>query len=325
MAVCLQVSAQEAKLKGLNSITQRAAKSHIGFLASDELMGREAGHPGGRIAAQYIIAQLKQLGIKPLFETYKQPFKAYRKERQKKGRYQVHPDSIALYKQGVHKCLSMSNLLAMIPGVHQNEYVIVGGHYDHLGIDPELVGDQIYNGADDNASGVSAVLQLAKAFLLSGQQPQRNIIFAFWDGEEKGLLGSKHFVQSCTFLKEIKGYLNYDMIGRNSDAKNPTQVTYFYLDSHPEYEQWLKDDLKRFNLPLTPNYRPWDKPIHGSDNASFARQGIPIIWYHTGGHPDYHQPSDHAQKINWSKVVAITKASFLNMWHWANDELKNKE
>ena len=72
-------------------------------------------------------------------------------------------------------------------------------------------------------------------------------------------------------------------------------------------------------LDLAPDYRPWDNPVGGSDNGSFARVGIPIIWYHTDGHPDYHQPSDHAERINWDKVVNITKASFLNMWNMANE------
>ncbi len=117
----------------------------------------------------------------------------------------MHPDSIVKLKQEVHQKLSMRNVLGMIPGKNTKEYVIVGGaHFDHLGIDPALDGDQIYNGADDNASGVSAVLQIARAFLASGQQPERNVIFAFWDGEEKGLLGSKYFVQTCPFLSQIK-------------------------------------------------------------------------------------------------------------------------
>ena len=113
----------------------------------------------------------------------------------------------------------MDNVLAYIPGKRSDEYVIVGAHFDHLGVDETLADDKIYNGADDNASGVSAVLQIARAFALSGEKPLRNVIFAFWDGEEKGLLGSKHFVQHCPFLKQIKGYLNFDMIGRNQQAR----------------------------------------------------------------------------------------------------------
>jgi Zn-dependent M28 family amino/carboxypeptidase len=192
--------------------------------------------------------------------------------------------------------------------------------YDHLGMDPMLSGDQIYNGADDNASGVSAVLQIARAFLATGEKPERTIVFAFWDGEEKGLLGSSYFVQSFADINKVKGYLNFDMIGRNNNEANPEHVVYFYTEAHPAFGEWLKRDIKTYGLKLKPNYRPWDKPVGGSDNASFAKLNIPVIWYHTDGHPDYHMPGDHADKMNWDKVVDITKASFLNMWNLANDK-----
>ncbi len=312
--------AQSSIEKGLNVINKENAEAYIGFLASDELEGREAGFQGGRIAGEYIVSNLKTMGISPLNESYYQPFEAYNKERQKRGRFQVHPDSIAQLKQGVHQKLSMRNILGKIEGKNPNEYVIIGAHYDHLGFDPMLDGDQIYNGADDNASGVSAVLQVAKAFLASGQQPERTVIFAFWDGEEKGLLGSEYFVQNCSFLKDIKGYLNYDMIGRNSNEAVPEQVDYFYTEANKAFGDWLKNDIKKYNLNLKPIYHAWDKPVGGSDNGSFAKREIPIIWYHTNGHPDYHMPSDHVEKINWNKIVDITKASFLNMWNLANEK-----
>lgn len=312
--------AQTPQEKGLEKISRHSAEAHVGFLASDELEGREGGFRGSRIAGEYIVSCLKDLGVQPLNVTYYQPFKAYRKERQKKGRFQVDPDSIAMLQKEVHECLSLRNILGMIKGKNPDEYVIVGAHYDHLGTDPMLEGDQIYNGADDNASGVSAVLQIAKAFLATGVQPERTVIFAFWDGEEKGLLGSAFFVRNCPFLNRIKGYLNFDMIGRNNNEANPEQVVYFYTESHPAFGNWLKEDMKRYGLRLEPDYRPWDKPVGGSDNGSFAKKDIPIIWYHTDGHPDYHLPSDEADKINWDKLVNITKASFLNMWHMANDK-----
>lgn len=318
-ATCL--FAQTPQEKGLKEITRRSAEAHVGFLASDELEGREAGFHGGRIAREYVIARLKDMGIAPWDAAgYCQPFKAYRKERQKKGRFQVDPDSVALLQKEVHECISLNNVLGMIPGKNSGEYVIIGAHYDHIGMDPMLCGDRIYNGADDNASGVSAVLQIAKAFLATGVQPQRNVIFAFWDGEEKGLLGSAYFVQTCPFFSQIKGYLNFDMIGRNTNEAKPNHVVYFYTASHPVFGDWLKQDIKKYNLQLEPDYRAWDKPVGGSDNGSFAKKDIPIIWYHTDGHPDYHMPSDEAEKINWNKLVDITKASFLNMWQLANDK-----
>ena len=110
------------------------------------------------------------------------------------------------------------------------------------------------------------------------------------------------------------------MIGRNNDESNPPYFVYFYTASHPVFEQWLKEDIKEYGLNLKPDYRAWDKPVGGSDNGTFAKLNIPIIWYHTDAHPDYHQPSDHADKINWEKVVDITKASFLNMWNMANEK-----
>lgn len=312
--------AQSPIERALNTINRSSAEATINFLASDELQGREAGFHGSRVTSEYIVSLLQWMGVSPLADSYFQPFDAYRKERQKKGRLEVHPDSIAKLKQEVHQKLSMRNVLGMIPGKNTKEYVIVGAHFDHLGIDPVLDGDQIYNGADDNASGVSAVLQIARAFLASGQQPERNVIFAFWDGEEKGLLGSKYFVQTCPFLSQIKGYLNFDMIGRNNKPQQPKQVVYFYTAAHPVFGDWLKEDIRKYGLQLEPDYRAWENPIGGSDNGSFAKVGIPIIWYHTDGHPDYHQPSDHADRLNWDKVVEITKASFLNMWKMANEK-----
>ena len=164
--------AENAEKKGVESINRLTAEAHVEFLASDELQGREAGFPGSRIAGHYIVSVLKSLGIQPVGDSYYHPFDVYHAERQKKGqRWQVEPDSIVKLKNEVHQKLSLKNILGMIPGKNSDEYVIVGAHYDHLGIDPMLDGDQIYNGADDNASGVSAVLQIARAFLATGEQP----------------------------------------------------------------------------------------------------------------------------------------------------------
>ncbi len=313
--------AQTALEAGLGSINRASAEAIVGFLADDALQGREAGTRDSRIVARYLASCLKEAGIAPLYgDSYFQPFEACAKERQLRSRWQVHPDSIARLKQGTHRSLRMANVLGLIPGQRADEYVIIGAHFDHLGTDPTLEGDPIYNGADDNASGVSAVMQIARAFRASGTKPLRNVIIAFWDGEEKGLLGSRYFSQSCAFRKGLKGYLNFDMIGRNNRPDKPRHVVYFYTASHPAFGRWLRDDIARYDLQLEPNYRPWDKPTGGSDNASFAVYDIPIIWYHTDGHPDYHQPTDHADRLNWEKVIEITKAAFLNAWRLANEE-----
>lgn len=320
LGLCTAVRAESPEKKGLETINRENAEAYIGFLASDALRGREAGTQWGKIAGEYIISNLKTLGVKPLYDSYYQPFEAYSKERQKKGRWQVHPDSIALLKQEVHRKLEMNNILCKIDGKNPDEFVVVGAHYDHLGFDPALEGDNIYNGADDNASGVSAVLQLVKAFLATGVRPERTVIFAFWDGEEKGLLGSEYFVQTFPGISEVKGYLNYDMIGRNADESNPGYLMYFYTEAHPVFGDWLKDSVEKYGLDLAPDYRAWDRPVGGSDNASFALRDVPVIWYHTAGHPDYHMPGDHTDRINWNKIVDITKASFISAWNLANEK-----
>lgn len=306
---------ENAKAAGLQSITMDAAKAHVYFLASDELEGRKAGQNGSRVAQQYIVSLLRQWGIKPLNDDYLQPFEAYSQEWQKKKPYYVEPDSVAKLKEGVHRVLHLKNVLGMIPGKRSNEYVVVGAHFDHVGFDRDLEGDQIYNGADDNASGVSAALQIAHAFAVSGVQPERNVIFAFWDGEELGLLGSKYFTQTCKFMDQVKGYVNFDMVGRNNKPENPPYVVYFYTASHPDFEQWLRDDIATYGFNLDPNYRAWDNPVGGSDNGSFAKKGVPVIWYHTDGHPDYHQPSDEAWRINYEKLTDISRAAYLNAWN----------
>lgn len=320
LGLCTAVRAESPEKKGLETINRENAEAYIGFLASDALRGREAGTQWGKIAGEYIVSNLKTLGVKPLYDSYYQPFEAYSKERQKKGRWQVHPDSIALLKQEVHRKLEMNNILCKIDGKNPDEFVVVGAHYDHLGFDPALEGDNIYNGADDNASGVSAVLQLVKAFLATGVRPERTVIFAFWDGEEKGLLGSEYFVQTFPGISKVKGYLNYDMIGRNADESNPGYLMYFYTEAHPVFGDWLKDSVEKYGLDLAPDYRAWDRPVGGSDNASFALRDVPVIWYHTAGHPDYHMPGDHTDRINWNKIVDITKASFISAWNLANEK-----
>lgn len=292
--------AQEGNIEnGLKTITRQSMEAQITFLADDLLEGRKVGTRGGALACEYIISQLTELGIKPFYETYAQPF-------------------IVTPKKGGK--LNAVNVLGVIEGENPNQYVIVGAHYDHLGIAKEGVkGDFIYNGADDNASGVSAVLQIAKAFKANGEKPKKTIIFAFWDGEEIGLLGSKYFVEQFEDLSKIEMYMNFDMIGRNNDESNPKKFVYFYTEAYPQYGEMMKEHIKEYQLSeLEPIYKAWDKPISGSDNRSFALHGISIIWYHTDGHVDYHKVTDSVEKLNWEKMIDITKSAYLNMEKIAN-------
>lgn len=309
------------ELKGLQTISIATAKAHVEFLASDALMGREAGTGHAHIAAEYLVSVLRLMGATPLFEDgFVQPFTAYSAER-RDAQFTVDPMKIERLKKKPHRAAPMRNVLARIEGKNPEEIVVVGAHYDHLGYDPLLQGDKIFNGADDNASGVQAVLQILKAFMATGQQPEKTVIFAFWDGEEKGLFGSKYFVQNFADIKKVKGYMNFDMIGRNNMEHRPQQLKYLYLAKDSVYATWLKDDIDKYSLALDPDFLPSDDLSGGSDQVPFFNAGASIVWYHTDGHPDYHMPSDHAERINWNKMVDITKAAFLCLWKMANPPL----
>lgn len=313
--------ANAAMERGLQSISEDAARAHVYFLADDLLEGRRAGERGAQIARQYIIAQMRQASVRPFRgDNYEQRFEAYaRNSLHRRPRYFVEADSVAQIRGGEHCRLSLSNVLAAIPGRRQDEYVVVGAHYDNEGMDADLDGDKIYNGADDNASGVSAVLQIMRAFAESGMQPGRTVAFALWDGEEEGLLGSRYFTNNAGDMKAVRGYVNFDMIGGNNRADDPAYMVYFYTESHPAFGNWLRSDIQRYGLRLNPNYRAWDNPVGGSDQGSFAKKGVPIVWYHTDAQPHYNHPSDEAATLNYAKLTDITRAAFLATWRLANE------
>ena len=189
-------------------------------------------------------------------------------------------------------------------------------HIDHVGVGTPMHGDAIYNGAHDNASGVAAVLQIMKAFVASGATPERTIVFAFWDGEEFGLLGSRYFTDNYKDMQNVKGYLNFDMVGSGTDSR---YLMYFFTAAHPKFGEWLKADMAKHNFCFDPDYRAWENPVGGSDQQSFHLKGVPIVWYHTGGQPNYNFPSDEADTVNYPKLTDITRASYLTTWHLANE------
>lgn len=312
---------KKAVERGYKAITIEQSRNYVEFLADDLLLGRDAGKPGGYIAARYIVSLLKEWGVAPLSsQGYYQPFEAAQIVTPVRNSWEINPDSIARIKaDGFFQTRTMNNILAVIPGELSDEFVIIGAHYDHLGVQGDVYVDGLYNGADDNASGVSAVLQIAKAMVATGERPKRTVIFAFWDGEEKGLLGSKYFVKNWNDHSRIKAYMNFDMVGRGPVEK-PRYLKYFYTEAHPAFGDWLREDCKERGFSFEPDYRPWDRPVGGSDNGSFARVDVPIVWYHTDGHPDYHRPSDSADKIDYPKLLDITRAAYLCAWRMANEE-----
>ncbi|MFI3268441.1 MAG: M20/M25/M40 family metallo-hydrolase [Rikenellaceae bacterium] len=209
----------------------------------------------------------------------------------------------------------LRNILGSIEGEIADEYVIIGAHYDHLGVQDGY----IYNGADDNGSGVVALMEIAEAMVASGMKPKRTVIFAFWDAEERGLYGSRYFVSQVENPNDIKGYINFDMIGRGSEPNNYKSVSYMYTSSTPQFKEILQSNVEETELDLKVRYAPNKNPIGGSDNTSFAEVGVPIAWFLTAGHPDYHQPSDEIEKINMEKITKVAKAAYLVLFDYANN------
>ena len=323
VAITMPIEAKREKVtpeqKGLQAINLTTAKAHVEFLASDALMGREAGTEWGRIAGEYLVSVLKLMEATPLMgDSFVQPFEGYAYYHSKAG-YTVSPEGKEKIKQGPHRVANMRNILAKIEGKNPEEIVIVGAHYDHLGYDPRLADDKIYNGADDNASGVQAVLQILQAFLATGQQPERTVIFALWDGEETGLCGSQYFANNFADIKKVKGYMNFDMIGRDCVEDRKNHFNYMYTTKDSFYADWLKSDIQHYSLALDPSYSSSDDFSRGSDQVPFFNAGASIVWYQTGAHPDYHKPSDESHRVNWEKMVEITKAAFLCLWKMANN------
>ncbi|MFW6310539.1 MAG: M20/M25/M40 family metallo-hydrolase [Prolixibacteraceae bacterium] len=210
------------------------------------------------------------------------------------------------------------NVLGYIEGKKKDEFIVVGGHYDHVG----KWNGWIWNGADDNASGTVGVMTIAKAFKATGEKPEKSIIFAAWTGEEKGLWGSKYFVQQAEKNNlNVLLNLNYDMIGRDAEKDTlKNQASMVYTKANSTIEKITKKNLEEYNINLDLRYRPSENPRGGSDHAPFAEAGIPVFYFMAAMHPDYHLPSDELSKINWEKMTDIIKIGFLNTWDFANSD-----
>jgi len=219
------------------------------------------------------------------------------------------------------KRINARNVIAVIEGENPNEYVAVGAHMDHMGID----NGKIWNGADDNASGTVGVMTLAKAFAASGVKPKRSIVFCAWTGEEKGLYGSEYFTMypSTGKISDYKFYMNFDMIARNAvndTAKNMAGIT--YTKAFPRLEEITKSNAEQYKLNLKLNIRTQEAPTGGSDYTAFTENKIPVIAWMAAMHSDYHQPSDEVSLVNWNKMLDIIKLGYLQLWEEANGEVK---
>lgn len=267
----------------LNSITASELGHHIDTLADDRFEGREAGSAGGRAAGEYLVQALDAQHLEPAGDTgtYVQPFgSGYR------------------------------NILGMVTGSDpklRHEVIVIGAHYDHVGRGTPRnsfgpVGE-IHNGADDNASGTAGVLELVQAFATLPEPPRRSILFAFWDGEEKGLLGSKHWTSHPTMpLDRVVFAFNADMIGRLRDRR----VEVYGSRSAAGLRRLISQQNTEFSLLL--DFK-WEVNAD-SDHYPFYEHDIPILMLHTGLHKDYHRPSDDADRINRAGAQEVTQLLF---------------
>ena len=207
---------------------------------------------------------------------------------------------------------------------------MITAHYDHLGKKDSL----IYNGADDNGSGTSAIMEIAEAFMIAkkeGKGPRRSVLIMPVSGEEKGLLGSKYYTKKPIYpLEKTVVNLNIDMIGRidcNHDTSN-----YVYLIGSDMLSKELHDISEKINkeyigLELDYTFNSEEDPnryYYRSDHYNFAKNNIPVIFYFNGLHDDYHKPTDTIEKIDFKKIETITRLIFLTAWELANRDERIK-
>ena len=279
--MAMPLSAAEHMAAAHASIQAADASRHVHALADDAFEGREGGSRGGRAAGTYIVAALEKLGLQPAGDngTFYQAFGG------------------------------MRNILALVPGSDpalDHELVIVGAHYDHVGYGTASNSygptGYIHNGADDNASGVAGLLELAEALGHLPSRPRRPILIAFWDGEEKGLLGSYHFlrVRPAALAAYTPVFsVNLDMIGR---LRGERLEVYGSRTAVGLRMACLEANV-RANLELVYDWEITDD----SDHYPFIAAKIPTVMFHTGLHDQYHRPSDDTHLVNFSGIEPVTR------------------
>ncbi|WP_422106422.1 M20/M25/M40 family metallo-hydrolase [Winogradskyella sp.] len=241
---------------------------HVKTLSFDMYQGRATGSAGGRLAQNYIIKNFEDLGVQP-FRNYKHDFDVKRNE----------------------STITGTNILGLVNGTtYKDKYIVISAHYDHLGIGKN---GQIYNGADDNASGVAALFTFAQ--YLKDNPPKHSIILAAFDAEEIGLQGSKHFVRT---IKEENVLLNINMDMISRSPKNELYVV------GGRYHKPLEEIIERFENPTSTKLLVGHDGTDGkvdwtlsSDHSPFHEHGIPFLYFGNEDHSDYHTPSDDFENI----------------------------
>ena len=276
-----------ASFLGCSSIKNSEAQQRtqllkdVEILSSDAYQGRKTGTKGAEMARKYITERFKQIGLSVAsgMKSYEQHFS---------------------FQNGKGERLNGVNMVAQIAGTSDN-VIVISAHYDHIGV----INNQIYNGADDNASGVAALLQLAEYF--KSTKPSHTLIFAAFDAEEMGLQGAKHFVSKPPLpLGKIKLNINMDMVSHNDKAELYACGTYKY----PQLKPYITSKNSKIKVLLG-----HDDPKMGSDNwtgqsdhAAFNDKDIPFIYFGVEDHKDYHKETDEFKNINTDFFINAANA-----------------
>jgi Zn-dependent M28 family amino/carboxypeptidase len=269
----------------------------VQFLADDKLEGRSTGTAGEKMAADYIIKRFKEIGIEAKgTNEYLQPFTFKPKTDPHQETTYINTDSLGT--------ITGNNVIGFIDNKATNT-VVIGAHYDHLGYgdDGSLYRGEdkaIHNGADDNASGVAVMLDLAGK--LKKTNTSNNYLFIAFSGEEMGLLGSNYFVKNPTLSNENINYMiNMDMVGR---LKVDSTLAIYGTGTSPIFKQTITSNNNRFKIIEK------ESGVGPSDHTSFYLQDIPVLHVFTGQHEDYHKPSDDYDKLNYEGMNLISTYIF---------------
>lgn len=261
------------------SIDEKRLIEHIKYLASDELQGRKTQSDGNLAAREYIVNEFKRLDLATQYPDYIQKFS-----------FEGRRDNMT-YDQA-------ANVIAYIPGSSSKKLIVITAHYDHVGIGrANSEGDSIYNGADDNASGTAALLELGRYF--NSHRPEHGIMFAALDGEEMGLQGAKALVKDFPYpLDQIVININMDMISRNEKGELYASGTYYNPSLKPILESAAsgKKPILKFGHDEPNTGR--DNWTNSSDHGEFFKENVPHVYFGVEDHVDYHKPSDSFENID---------------------------
>lgn len=270
-------------------IDSTLVKKHLYTLSSDDMQGRKAGTEGIEKAAQYIENEFKRIGL-----TFFDGLDSYRQ-------------TFTFTNRRTKKEITSANIIGVLEGKSKkDEYIVISAHYDHLGMKPNGEGDIIYNGANDDASGVTGVLTLAEYYKKQGNE--RTIVFIAFTAEEMGLVGSTHFGKGIDASKFVAG-INLEMIGKTpSFGPNTAWLTGF---ERSDFGKIVQKNLEGTGYKLFPDPYIKFRLFFRSDNASLARLGVPSHTFSTTAidkDKDYHQLSDEAETLNMTIITQTIQA-----------------